>query len=42
MVYRYYLDAVDKSLTDILWYVDLENTYKSFEEKIVFLGRDFR
>ena len=39
---KYYFEAVDRSLRDILRYVDPENIYKSFGEKVVFFYGDFR
>ena len=42
MAHRYYFEAINRSLRDILWYIDSENIYKPLGEKVVLLSRDFR
>lgn len=42
MLNRYYAEVVDRTLRDIRRTVDNANQYKSFGEKVVVFGGDFR
>lgn len=42
MAHRYYFKVMDRSLKNILYYVDIENAYKPFGGKGLFLNRYFR